>query len=275
MHFVPYPDVEKNENRTMIICNQPEARAARICKSEYTLINSLLLNLESRDVLSQSEKDILHNLIRRERHFGVDEDIVSQGSRPHHSSLLIEGFAGRYKFLADGSRQITALHIAGDFVDLHAFPFKTMDHGIVALSACRVGFADHPDLKVVSETQPHLTRLLWLLTLVDAAMHREWIVAMGRRSKLSQLAHLVCELFLRLQVVEKTDGQTFNLPLSQAELADVLGVSTVHLNKTLQTLRQRDVLTWFNQKVTILDWEGLKSTAEFEPTYLNFRIEPR
>lgn len=279
MQFVPYSGVENCEKRTIITGNLPrvgrQAPIRGLWEPEYTLINSLLLNLESRDVVSSQEKDILRNMIRRERHFSIDEDIVSQGSRPQYSSLLIEGFAARYKLMADGSRQITALHIAGDFVDLHAFPFKVMDHGILALSPCRVGFADHGDLKVVTETQPHLTRLLWLLTLVDAAIHREWIVAMGRRSKISHLAHLVCELFLRLRVVHKTDGQTFHFPLSQSELADVLGVSTVYLNKTLQTLRRQDVLTWINQEVRILDWEGLTATAEFEPTYLNHTVEPR
>jgi CRP-like cAMP-binding protein len=239
------------------------------------LIESLLLSLESHDAVSDTEKVLLRTIIVRERRFAVGEDLVSEGTRPTYSTLLIDGFAARYRILGDGKRQITALHIAGDFVDLHAFPLKTMDHGIVALSPCLVAFANHSDLKAITERAPHLTRLLWLDTLIDGSMHREWIVAMGRRSKKSHLAHLVCELFVRLQVVQRTDGLSFRFPLSQIELADVLGISVVHLNKTLQALRRQKLLTWVNYIVTILDWEGLQEFAEFEPTYLSLSIEPR
>lgn len=239
------------------------------------LIDSLLLNLQSHDVVSPHEVTLLRNLIWRDRRFKVDEEIVVEGSRPGYSTLLIDGFAARYKFLADGTRQITALHISGDFVDLHAFLLKTMDHGIVAMSQCHVAFVEHGDLKAITETQPHLSRLLWLDTLVDGAIHREWIVAMGRRSKKAHLAHLVCELFMRLQVVGRTTGYNFHFPLTQVELADVLGISLVHLNKTLQILRKAELLTWIGQMITILDWTRLQELAQFDPTYLSQTVEPR
>lgn len=239
------------------------------------MIESLLLNLESRDVVSEAEKSVLKSIITRQRVFESDEDLVREGSRPAYSTLMLDGFAARYKVLDDGSRQFTSLHIAGDFVDLHAFPLKIMDHGIVALSPCRVAFADHADLKIVTETAPHLARLLWLDTLIDGAIHREWIVGMGRKSKKAHLAHLICELFVRLQIVKKTDGQSFHLPLSQLELADVVGISVVHLNKTLQSLRREKLLTWVNRTITIVDWEALKEFAEFNPLYLNLSVEAR
>ncbi|WP_091923545.1 Crp/Fnr family transcriptional regulator [Phyllobacterium sp. CL33Tsu] len=239
------------------------------------MIESLLLNLESRDIVSEEEKSLLRSIITRGRQFEIDEDLVREGSRPTYSTLMLEGFAARYKVLDDGSRQITSLHIPGDFVDLHAFPLKIMDHGIVALSPCRVAFADHNALKTVTETVPHLTRLLWLSTLIDGAIHREWIVAMGRRSKKAHLAHLICELYVRLQVVQLTNEQSFHLPLSQVELADVVGISVVHLNKTLQSLRREKLVTWINRTVTIVDWEALKEFAEFNPLYLNLSVEAR
>lgn len=242
---------------------------------EVSLIESLLLNLESRDIVSEEEKSLLRSIITRGRQFEIDEDLVREGSRPTYSTLMLEGFAARYKVLDDGSRQITSLHIPGDFVDLHAFPLKIMDHGIVALSPCRVAFADHNALKTVTETVPHLTRLLWLSTLIDGAIHREWIVAMGRRSKKAHLAHLICELYVRLQVVQLTNEQSFHLPLSQVELADVVGISVVHLNKTLQSLRREKLVTWINRTVTIVDWEALKEFAEFNPLYLNLSVEAR
>lgn len=239
------------------------------------VMNSLILNLGSRDVISQHEREVLRSIIVREREFITGEDIVGQGSRPTFSTLLLDGFAARYKMLENGNRQITALHIAGDFVDLHAFGLKTMDHGILALTPCHVAFADHSDLKRLTETEPHLTRMLWLSTLIDGAIHREWIVAMGRKSKISHLAHIVCELFLRLKVVQKAGEDSFHFPLSQAELADVMGVSLVHLNKTLQKLRREKVLTWINRTITIVDWTRMQELAEFDRTYLNLESEPR
>ncbi|MBX4973563.1 Crp/Fnr family transcriptional regulator [Rhizobium lentis] len=239
------------------------------------MIESLLLNLGSRDLLSSQEENLLRSILVKDRQFAVGEDLVSQGSRPPFSTLLLDGFAARYKVMADGSRQITALHVAGDFVDLHAFPVKVMDHGIVALSPCHVALADHADLRAITERMPHLTRLLWLDTLVDGAIHREWIVAMGRRSKRAQIAHLVCELFMRLKVVRRTRGESFQFPLTQIEMADVLGISVVHLNKTLQALRREGVFTWENRTITIVDWERLQEIAEFDPAYLSISREPR
>lgn len=239
------------------------------------LIEKLLLNLGSHDVVTPEEQAALREIITESARFETGDDIVVQGSRPSYSTLMLEGISARYKILENGSRQITALHVAGDFVDLHAFMLKTMDHGILAMSPCRVGFARHPDLKTITETKPHLARLLWLDTLVDGAIHREWIVAMGRRSKRSHLAHLVCELYTRLKVVGLVEGASFRLALSQSEMADVLGLSVVHLNKTLQLLRKEGVFRWENRMVEVLDWDRLKQIAEFDDTYLNLFVEPR
>ena len=242
---------------------------------ETLVLEPLFLNLSQHDILSDVERARLTSIITITREFQRDEDVVVTGSRPPYSTLLVDGFAARYKLMADGGRQITALHVAGDFVDLHAFLLKTMDHGIVAMSQCHVAFVEHADLKAITESQPHLSRLLWLDTLVDGAIHREWIVAMGRRSKKAHLAHLVCELFMRLQVVGRTTGYSFHFPLTQVELADVLGISLVHLNKTLQILRKAELLTWIGQMITILDWPRLQELAQFDPTYLSQTVEPR
>lgn len=200
---------------------------------------------------------------------------MADGSRPGTSTLIVEGFAARYKLTEDGTRQITALHVPGDFVDLHAFMMKTMDHGIVALSPCRVALAEHPELKAITENAPHLSRMLWLDTLIHGSITRSWIVAMGRRSKSSHLAHILCELYSRLKVVDRVDGQSFAFPLSQGEMADVMGLSLVHMNRVIQTMRREGLISWVNQIITILDWDRLSSLAEFDPLYLNLWVEPR
>ena len=239
------------------------------------MLESLFLNLGQHDSLSDEEQALLGDLMAGERSFAAGQDIVASGSRPAYSTLILDGLAARYKVLADGGRQFTSLQVPGDFVDLYAFLLKTMDHGVIALSPCRVILADHSKLRSITERAPHLTRLLWLDTLIDGAIHREWIVAMGRRSKVSHLAHLFCELFVRLQVVKRTNGMSFHLPVSQAELADVLGLSVVHMNRVISALRNSGVIAWANHTVTILDWQKLQQIAEFDPTYLSMTREPR
>jgi CRP-like cAMP-binding protein len=239
------------------------------------VLTPLFLKLQMHDVLSDHEKQLLASAISGQRRVSIGDDLVSEGSRPTVSTLMVEGFAARYKLTADGGRQITAIHVAGDFVDLHAFLLKQLDHGIIALSPCVVTMAQHTALREISEHAPHLTRLLWLDTLVDGAIHRNWIVAMGRRSRASQLAHLICELYVRLKAVHRTDGASFHFPLSQVEMADVLGISAVHMNRVLQRFRKAGVISWVNQTVAIHDWSRLQEIADFDPTYLSFAREPR
>lgn len=239
------------------------------------MTNPLITKLERRDRLSDEEKRVLDGAVAQVRTFPPRTDIVQEGSRPAHSCLLLDGFAARYRVLEGGKRQITALHVAGDFVDLHSFLLKTMDHGVLALTACRIALVPHEALRRITDDHPHLTRLLWLSTLIDAAIHREWLATMGRLSAAQNLAHLVCEMFTRLGVVGLTSGRTLRLPLSQPEVGDVLGLSTVHVNRVLQELRGLGLLAWQGDAVAILDWDGLARFAEFDPTYLHLEPEPR
>jgi len=239
------------------------------------MINPLILKLEQRDRLSDDEKLVLENAVSRVRLVEDDEDIVREGERPSESSLLLEGFAARYKIFSNGRRQISAIHVAGDFVDLHSFLLKTMDHAVLALTPCRIATVPHAALEKITDEHPHLTRLLWLSTLIDGAIHREWLTAMGRLSATSHMAHFICELFLRLKTVGRTDGDTIQLPLTQAELGDTLGLSTVHVNRVLQELRKEELIRWQGNALTILDWERLKKVGEFTPTYLSLQHEHR
>ncbi|WP_046865621.1 Crp/Fnr family transcriptional regulator [Microvirga massiliensis] len=239
------------------------------------MTNPLIRKLERRDFLSEAEREVLEGAVARVKEIGADEDMVREGDRPTESTLLLEGFAARYKILASGKRQITAIHIGGDFIDLHSFLLHTMDHSILALTPCKIAVVPHGTLREITERHPHLTRLLWLSTLIDGAIHRQWLVSMGRLPALGQLAHLLCELLLRLQTVGQADGNGIRLPFTQPELGDVLGLSTVHVNRVIQELRNEGLITWRGDTVTITDWERLSEIAEFDPTYLNLEREPR
>lgn len=239
------------------------------------MIDALLLNLEQRDTLDEREKTKLRSLVTRDRRIAAQEDIVKEGDQPTTSCLLLEGFAARYTITGDGQRQLTSLHVPGEFIDLHAFMVKTMDHGIVALSPCRIAIAEHSALKELTETEPHLTRLLWLDSLVQSAISRQWLVAMGRRTRAAHLAHIICELYLRLQVVKRVDANSFHFPLSQMQMADVMGLSLVHMNRVIQELRGEEFLTWAKDRITIIDWNRLQRFAGFDPIYLSLQRQPR
>jgi len=239
------------------------------------LTHHLVLKLEQRDRLSDHEKRVLEAAVVRVREVRADEDIVREGDRPLESSLLLDGFAARYKVLSTGRRQITALHVPGDFVDLHSFQLKVMDHGVLALTPCRIGLVPHAVLEKITEEHPHLARLLWLSTLVDGAIHREWLTAMGRRSATAHMAHLVCELFVRLGAIGRVQDSTIQLPITQSELGDTLGLSTVHVNRVLQELRKDGLIRTRGSELTVLDWERLQTLAEFTPIYLSMQTERR
>lgn len=237
-------------------------------------ISNLVEKLSLRDRVSPEEVAALEKVLEAPRTVAAGSDIVREHTRPTHSTLLISGFSARYSTLADGARQITEINISGDFIDLHSLLMKQMDHGVVALTDCVVAQAPHSALIEVTERHPHLTRLLWLDTIIDAAIHRQWLVAMGRRSGLGHLAHLVCELYLRLQTVGQTGEMTFELPLTQTALGDALGLSTVHVSRLVSELRGEGVVNWSGGRIDILDWRRLAEMAEFDPTYLRLQCEP-
>ena len=239
-------------------------------------ISAFIRKLERRDSISSEEKAALVAAAGSIEVFAAGADLVREGDRPVRSMLVAEGFTTRYRLMADGTRQITAIHLPGDFVDLHSFLLKTMDHAVGALSTCRIVTCPHANLKLITQRYPHLTRMLWLMTLLDAAIHREWIVAMGRRSSLEQLAHLPCEIFTRLSIVGLGDRNSeLILPINQTQLGDTLGLSTVHVNRTLQQLRAEKLISWQGQTVRLLDWDRLARIAQFDAAYLHLDAEPR
>ena len=238
-------------------------------------IKLLFARIEARDALSAEEKRVLTTAVDDVRLVSARSDMVREGDRPGHSTLLLSGIATRYKFTAEGARQITALHVAGDFVDLHSFPLRIMDHSVGALTDCMIATVPHAALRAITEKEPHLTRLLWLMTLLDSAIHREWLVSMGATPAISHLAHLFCEIYLRLKVVGLADELTFNLPITQSELADVLGISAVHVNRVLQELRNDGILRFDGRTASIESWDQLEEMGQFDSAHLHIGIEPR
>ena len=232
------------------------------------MIESLLLKIKKRYRLSEAEERMLRDSMTEELQFGVDEIIVPEGKKVSFSCLLVEGFACRSKYMNGGERQIMEFHIAGDFVDLHSYSLEWLDHSITALSPCRIVKLAHADIARIVSASPRLGRIFWFMTLVDAAIHREWLVSLGRRTAIQRLANLFCEMHYRLEIVGQSRQDSYSLPLIQAELAEALGLTHVHINRTLRKLTEQGLVKFRGGKVTILDLEGLEALAEFDKRYL-------
>lgn len=238
-------------------------------------IDRLVLKLERRDAVSADERRVLESAVARIDSYAADEDVIVEGVPQTESRLQLDGVSCRYKAMSDGRRQIMELHFGGDFVDLHSFTLKQLDHNVGAITRVSFAIVPHAELREITETQPHLTRLLWLMTMLDAAVQREWVVSTGRRSAISRIAHVFCELFVRLEVAGLTDGNCYSLPLTQEDMADVCGLTPVHVNRTLQELRAGGTVEWQRGTVTIKDWPALQAIAEFDPAYLYLERQPR
>lgn len=238
-------------------------------------VGALLLKLRRRDQVSEREEAVLRASIAQVQEYPALKTIIREGTLLDRSTLLLEGLIARYKDLSEGQRQIMEIHVPGDFADLHGFLLKRLDHNIGALTAVRVAFVPHNTLARLTEQEPHLVRMLWLSTLMDSAIQRERILSIGRRAALARIAHQLCELYVRLDVIGLTDGMAFPLPLTQQDLADATGLTSVHVNRMLRKLREEEMLTVRGGEARILDWARLRKVAEFDPIYLQLEHLPR
>jgi len=235
-------------------------------------IDLLILKLRARHDLSSEEENALRSIRWLERTFERNDVMVRPGEELHHSMLLTSGFVLRSKFASDGVRQIVETNVPGDFVDLHGFILKRLEHEISAASRCNVALAPHDDLRRITERLPRLTRVLWFQTLVDAAIHREWMLVLGKKRSRSRVAQFFCEMQARLAIVGLVDGSGYGLPFSQQELADITGMTPVHLNRSLKELREAGLVTFRNGRVDLHDLPRLARDAQFDPGYLHIGI---
>jgi CRP-like cAMP-binding protein len=238
------------------------------------VISVHLQKLRTRTEVSAEEERAIRNAVSETRRVPADEVVVHAGEELGSSLMLLEGWMARAKDLQSGERQMTELHIPGDFPDLHGFTLKRLDHDLLSLTECSVAVVPHDRLRQLTERYPHLARAYWDLTNIDGAIHREWTLSLGQRSAISRMAHLFCEIYMRLEVVGRASGDLCELPLTQRELSECLGLTVVHANRTLQELRRRGLVELENRRLTILDRRGLEGVADFDPAYLYVERRP-
>src|SRR5215212_8186417 len=232
--------------------------------------SALIRRLDSIAALSDAERQALAGMPMQVVDLKANQDIVRERSRPTASCLVLKGFACSFKMTGEGKRQILAFHLPGDIPDLQSLHLTVLDSGVGTITPCTVGFVQHQTLHDLCERHPRIARAFWRQTLIDAAMHREWIVNTGRRPAYERMAHLLCETVVRLRAVGLADRDGCDLPITQSEFGDALGLSTVHVNRVLQELRGAGLIVLKGSILSVLDWDGLRAAGDFDPAYLHF-----
>lgn len=229
----------------------------------------LIARLRAIALLSDADANLLASLPVTLQNVPAGHDIVREGEISDRCCLLVDGYLIRHRIEAQGKRQIVSVHVPGDVPDLYSLHLRPMDHNVTSLGPAVVGFIPHAPLLAVLARSFTLTGVLWRETLVDAALFREWVVSLGKRDAMARIAHLLCELVLRLRAVGLARGGRFTFPASQIDVADATGMTPVHANRMIQQLRRQALVQWEGADVTILDIDGLKRVADFDDRYLH------
>lgn len=239
------------------------------------ITNPLIAKLRHFETFSEEEVAILDELCANPRPYRAKRDLIRAGERPEVVFLFVEGWACRYKILPDGKRQIVAYLIPGDLCDVQIFLLKQMDHSIGLLSDALVAAIPQAKIIDIFDRFPRLGRALWWSSLTDEAVLREWLVNIGQRDAFGRLAHLLAELWLRLEMIGGTSAGAIELPLTQTDLADTLGLTPVHVNRTLQRLRAAGLIELSQGWLRVPDIRALMAVTRFETNYLHIDRERR
>ena len=203
------------------------------------------------------------------RELEAGKDIIREGEDPREVYLILEGWACRYKMLDDGRRQIMAYFVPGDLCDLHVYILKEMDHSIGAVTPVRYARVSAQQLEELCDDHPRVARALWWDTLVSASIQREWTVSLGQRTAYESLAHMCCELYLRLRLVGLAENGRCDFPLKQQDLADALGLTPTHLSRVIRKLNDSGMATLKRRILWVKDLDALKEAGSFNPNYLH------
>lgn len=236
---------------------------------QYLSLSPLLDRLVSRVSLTQADKDAILALPHRVRVLRTGERFVRQDEKPTHCCLMVSGFTVRSKLVADGARQILAIHMKGDMVDLQNVLLERSDHNVDALTLAEVIMIPRTALEELAFARPSVGKALWLETLVDGSIFREWIANVGRRDARTRIAHLLCEFAVRLEAAGLAETSRYELPMTQEQLADAVGLTTVHVNRTLMAMRKEGLIYLNGRSIRVPDWPKLAREADFDAKYLH------
>jgi CRP-like cAMP-binding protein len=236
---------------------------------ENHLPGVLLRRLESIASLTEEDLADIAKLPLQVKSIPADMDIVKEGDQPSRAFLLLEGWVCSYKLTGEGKRQIPAFHVPGDMPDLHSLHLKTVDTSFRSITECRIAHIEHRALHELFERHYRIASAFWRMTLIDASILREWETNIGQRSARTRVAHLLCEMLVRLRAIGLSNDHGCELPITQQELADASGLTSVHVNRMLQELRGRGLIVVSGNRLQVLDWPAFKVEGDFDAGYLH------
>ena len=237
--------------------------------SSDAITAALVRRMRITDALSDDDIAAIRALPITVKDYPAERPVVRDGQRATESCLVIEGFCIRSKTLSDGKRQILSIHIPGEIPDLMSLFLHVMDHDLSTLTPCRLGLINHEALRQLHRRKPNVAEMFWRDTLIDAAMFREWIVNVGQRPAPARLAHVMMELRERLRVIGRVDGSSFEMPMTQEEIGEALGITGVHANRVIRQLREEGIVDLHRGRATVLNEARFLELSDFDDRYLH------
>jgi CRP-like cAMP-binding protein len=222
--------------------------------------------------LDDADRAAILALPHADRTISAHDYIVREGGKVENSCLLRSGFCQRHKIVADGRRQIVSIHMKGDMVNLQNSLLRTADHSVQALTPSEITFIPGAAITAVAVSRPRVAMAMWLDTLIDGSIFREWIANVGRRDARTRTAHVLCEFALRQELAGLGTRNAYDLPMTQEQLGDVLGLTSIHVNRTLKALEAAGLIERDQRAVTVRDWQALQAAGDFDPAYLHLAV---
>ena len=229
----------------------------------------MVRRLERRSPLSEADRQALLSLPHHVRRLSAGAHLIRDGDTPEYCCLLLSGFAYRYKITGEGGRQIISIHMAAEFVDLQNSFLNISDTSVQTLTEADVAFVPQGAVQEIALSNAAVGRALWIDTLIDSSIFREWVVNVGRRDSRARVAHLLCEFSLRLEAAGLARGHRYELPMTQEQLADSVGLTAVHVNRVLKQLGEEGLISRDRRTITIEDWQRLRQAGDFNERYLH------
>ena len=241
-------------------------------KSGTDSLEPMISRLSRMAPLARNDREALLALPFHMRTCSPGEHLVRDGDSPDSCCLLISGFAYRHKITGEGARQIISIHMASEFVDLQNIFLDLSDHSVQCLTAAEVAFVPRAALRELALSSPAIGRALWTETLIDASIFREWVVNVGRRDSRARVAHLLCEFSLRLAAAGLASDHCYELPMTQEQLADTVGLTPVHVNRVLRQLGEEGLIERDRRSIRIVDWPRMREAGDFNERYLHHQL---
>lgn len=236
-------------------------------------LHLLLRKLRTHAPLDRSDQDALLALPHSLKTIEPQGYIVREGEAPHHCGVIVSGFAFRQKLTGNGDRQIVSLHIPGEPVDFQNLYLDQSDHNVQALTRAEVALIAQADLRALARVRPAVETAIAVMNLIESSIFREWILNVGRRPASARIAHVLCELAVRLEAQGLADRGGFQLPMTQEQLADVVGLTPVHVNRTLKALEGAGLITRDKRQISFPNWEALRDVGDFNQRYLHIEVQ--